>query len=572
MNANDRRSEIRARLHWVIAAMVVFGVVLVAQLARWQLVHGSELAEAAVQESQQRQTIEARRGTVYSADGRPLALDVYAASISAAPGEVDDAYELADRLFPVVEARRDDLVNNLTTDLAWMPIADEVPLRVADEIASWNEPGIYVQPVLTRSYPDLGLHEPLLGFVNQNRDGYYGVEGYYDSILRGQPGARLGELDVFGQDVPFGTSIIEPPVDGSDLYLTIDSRVQYVLWRELKDGIEKYDAVSGSIIVIDPSTGAILGAVSLPAYDPNSYERCDTALFEDPIVGQEYEPGSVFKLITMAAGLDAAVVEPDTIYEDLGTFELAGVTVRNWDRLAHGNVTMTEVLSKSLNTGASYVSTTLGAERFYEYVQRFGFGRATGVDLQGEAAGTVKLPGDGRWYEADLATNSFGQGIACTPLQMVVAVAAIANDGLLMQPYVVNAISSDGETQVRQPVAVRQVVSAETAQTLTRMMIEVVKGETSGAAVPGYSVAGKTGTAQIPIPGGYDDSGTIASFIGFLPAESPRLCILVKIDRPQASQWGSQVAAPVFRRVAEQLVLLLGIEPSPVAVAQETGQ
>ncbi|MHB0876573.1 MAG: peptidoglycan D,D-transpeptidase FtsI family protein [Anaerolineae bacterium] len=570
MNGSDRRGEIRGRLYLVVGALALFGVVLVAQLARWQLVHGRSLAEAANEEAQQMRAIDARRGTIYSADGRPFAIDVYASSISAAPGEVDDAYELADRLFPMVGTERDELVQSLRADVAWVPIADEVPLRIADEIISWDEPGVYVEPRLSRSYPDIGLMEPLLGFVNRARDGFYGIEGQYDSVLRGQPGARLGELDVFGQDVPFGTSVLEPAVNGGDVYLTIDSRVQYVLWRELRDGLEKYQATSGSIIVIDPRTGALIGAVSLPSYDPNSYESAEPERFDDPLVSQEYEPGSVFKVITMAAGLDAGVVDPDTVYEDKGEFEIAGVTVRNWDRLAHGNVTMAEVLEKSLNTGASYVSTTLGAERFYQYVAAFGFGRASGVDLQGEVAGTVKAPGDGRWYEADLATNSFGQGLACTPLQMVASVAAIANGGVLMQPYVVSAVSRDGQLLETEPVAVRQVVSPETADTLTQMLMRVVEAETVEAGVPGYDVAGKTGTAQIPIPGGYHPSDTIASFVGFLPAEEPQLCILVKIDRPQASQWGSQVAAPVFRRVAAELVLLLGIEPSPTAMAQES--
>jgi cell division protein FtsI (penicillin-binding protein 3) len=572
MNGSDRRGEIRGRLYMVVGALALFGVVLVAQLARWQLFEGQNLAEAATDESQKRETIDARRGTIYSADGRALATDVYASTLSAAPQEIEDPYELADRLFPLVGMSRDDLASSLHSDSPWVPIADEVPLRVSDEIVSWDEAGVYVEPRLSRSYPDVGLMEPMLGFVNRARDGFYGIEGQYDALLRGQPGARLGEMDVYGQDVPFGATVLEPPVDGSDVYLTIDSRVQYVLWRELRDGLEKYQATSGSIIVLDPRTGAIIGAVYLPSYDPNSYETAETARFEDPMVSQEYEPGSVFKVITMAAGLDAAVVEPDTVYNDTGEFDIAGVTVRNWDRLAHGNVTMTEVLSKSLNTGASFVSTTLGAERFYQYVAAFGFGQTTGIDLQGEVAGTVKAPGDGRWYEADLATNSFGQGLACTPLQMLASIAAIANGGVLMQPYVVGAVSQGGQMQVTEPVAVRQVVSAETALTLTQMLVQVVKDETNGAAVPGFTVAGKTGTAQIPIPGGYDPSGTIASFVGYFPAEAPRLCILVKIDRPQASQWGSQVAAPIFSRVASELVLLLGIEPSPAVMAQDASQ
>jgi cell division protein FtsI/penicillin-binding protein 2 len=339
--------------------------------------------------------------------------------------------------------------------------------------------------------------------------------------------------------------------------------VQYILWRELKAALEKYRAVSGTIVVLDPRTGAVLGAASLPSYDPNRYEQAEPILYDDPVVSQEYEPGSVFKVITMAAGLDSGLVTPDSTYEDTGKVEIAGAVIENWDRLAHGRATMTEVLALSLNTGAVYVSTTLGPDLFYKYVAAFGFGAPTGIDLEAEADGIVKVPGDGSWYEADLATNAFGQGLAVTPLQMALSFAAIANDGLLMRPYLVEAISSGGELRTIEPRSARQVVTPETARTLIGMMVEAVEKETASARVPGYTVAGKTGTAQIPIPGGYHPSDTIASFVGFLPADDPQLCILVKIDRPKASQWGSQVAAPVFSRVATELVLLLGIEPEP---------
>ena len=564
----ERRVTTRRRLVLVATALGLFGVGLLAQLARWQLVQGSGLAAAASDEYVRRETLAARRGTIYSSDGRPLSTDVYASILSAAPDAVDNPRELADRLFPLIGVGRDELARKLDSDALWEPLSDEVPLRLADEISTWNEPGLSLASRLSRAFPDAGMYEPLLGFVNRARDGYYGVEGYYDERLRGQPGARLGELDSYGQDVPFGHTILEPPSDGADLVLTLDSRVQYVIWRELRAALEKYQAESGSIIVVEPSTGAILGAVSLPSYDPNGYEQSEAKLFEDPLVSREYEPGSVFKVVTMAAGLDSGAVSPDTVYEDTGEFEIAGVTIHNWDRSAHGKVTMTDVLAYSLNTGASHVSTTVGAETFYGYVADFGFGQPTGVDLAAEVAGRVKIPGDGRWYEADLATNSFGQGLAVTPLQMVFSFAAVANGGVLMQPYIVQSVVSEDGAVVTEPRPVRQVISRRTAQTLTQMMIEAVERETAAAKVPGYVIAGKTGTAQIPIPGGYDPSGTIASFIGFLPAEAPRLCILIKIDRPRASPWGSQVAAPIFGRVASELVLILGIEPDPIAVAQ----
>ncbi|MGI6208283.1 MAG: peptidoglycan D,D-transpeptidase FtsI family protein [Anaerolineae bacterium] len=555
------RAEVRTRLAFVAAGLGVFALILTAQLVRWQLVHGKSLAERANGEHMRRETLDPRRGTVYSADGRVLATDLYTYALNAAPVMIDEPYELADRLFPLIGVSRDWLAEKLSGDAKWQPLAEGLPLHVADEIASWEESGLFLEPHLSRAYPDGEMVAPLLGFVNRARDGYYGVEGYYDSVLSGEPGALLGDLDGFGQPAPFGRQVLEPPDDGADLYLTIDSRVQYVLWRELREALAYYQAQSGTIIAMDPRTGAILGQVTLPSYDPANYESADVKLYEDPVVSHEYEPGSVFKVITMAAGLDAGVITPDTTFEDTGSFEIAGVTIKNWDREAHGLVTMTDVLAMSLNTGASWVSSILGPDRFYDYLSAFGFGQRLGVDLQAEAVGNTKRPGDGRWYEADLATNAFGQGIAVTPLQMISAVSAVANDGWLMRPYVVKqAVTREGVRQT-EPKPLRQVISAESAEALTQMMVVAADEETIGPGLQGFEVAGKTGTAQIPIPGGYHPSDIIASFVGFFPASDPQLCILVKIDRPQAGQWGSEVAAPVFADVAAELAVLLGIEP-----------
>jgi len=567
MSKGFERTLVRRRLAWVGGGVGVFALVLTVQLLRWQVLNSDALAQSAATIYNRRETIDPRRGTVYSSDGRMLSTDVYTYTLTAAPSLIDDqdALVLADRLFPLIGASRDELAAKLQGEGVWQPLAEGIPIEVADQIASWGEPGLYLEPHLSRAYPDVDMTEPVLGFVNRARDGYYGVEGYYDAVLRGAPGAWLGDLAGTGQEAPFGRQVLEPPEDGADVYLTLDSRVQYVLWRELAAALEKYQSPSGTIIAMDPRTGAILGMVSLPSYDPSQYEQSDPSLYEDPAVSHEWEPGSVFKVITMAAALDAGVVTPESTFEDTGSFEIAGVTIKNWDREGHGTVTMTQILGLSLNTGAAYVSTTLGADRFYDYLAAFGFGQLSGVDLQAEARGSTKRPGDGRWYQADLATNAFGQGIAVTPLQMIAAVAAIANDGVLMQPYLVEKVVTRGEVRTTEPKAVRQVISAETAHTLTNMMAEAVEAETDTAAVEGFRVAGKTGTSQIPIPGGYDPSNIIASFIGYIPADDPQLCILVKIDRPQAGQWGSEVAAPVFSKVASELAPILGIEPETVS-------
>jgi len=310
------------------------------------------------------------------------------------------------------------------------------------------------------------------------------------------------------------------------------------------------------------------------------------------VIGIHYEPGSTFKVVTMAAALDAGVVRPLDVYNDLGYIEVGGRILKNWDERAYGPVTMIDIMVHSLNTGAAHVSTLLGPDRFYQYVSQFGFGSKTGIDLEGEAPGSMRRPGDAEWHESDLGTNSFGQGLAVTPLQMVVAVSAIANRGILMRPHVVEALvepavgGANGTILSLVPqdaplsgatfrderasivyakqVSAGQVIREDTAQIMTEMMVEVVERGATLAQVKGYRIAGKTGTAQTPIVGGYDPNLTIASFIGFAPADDPQFVVLVKLDKPTASPWGATTAAPTFANVARILFTQLGIPPDEI--------
>jgi cell division protein FtsI/penicillin-binding protein 2 len=271
----------------------------------------------------------------------------------------------------------------------------------------------------------------------------------------------------------------------------------------------------------------------------------------------------------MAAGLDAGEIGPEGVIYDGGQIEVGGRVIYNWDRQGHGQVDMTDVLAKSLNVGVAQVAVALGKERFYTYVKRFGLGRLSEVDLDNEGPGTLKTPKDASWHESDLGTNSFGQGIAVTPIQIAAAVAAIANEGMLMKPYIVQRVV-DGERSIEvKPTVVRRAVSAETATTLTRMLSAALERANSKALLSNHRIAGKTGTAQIPIPGGYHPTLTLASFAGYLPADDPQILVLVIIDRPMTSKWGSQTAAPTFKRIAEQLTILLDIPPDDVQLAQK---
>jgi cell division protein FtsI/penicillin-binding protein 2 len=560
-------SSTRWRILAIMAILSAGALILVGQLFRWQVLEHETFLTLAEEEHQSKATIRPRRGAIYDRNGFLLAADTFQYSVSASPPMISDPYAAADRLFPLLKMGRAETLAALTSHAAWIPLARGVPQPIGETILEWNITGIQVESHAKRVYPGETLGAHLLGFVNDNDNGFYGIEGYYDAMLRGAPGLHQGERDPFGSSIPIGPGQYIPPRDGKSLVLTIDRTAQYIVERELADAIANYQAESGTVLVLDPKTGAVLAMASWPTYDPNRFAETDQIFFPNPAVSEQYEPGSVFKVITMAAGLDSGVITPETTIYDGGMIEVGGRTIYDWDRQPHDVVDMTTVLGKSLNVGAAQVAVTLGKERFYTYVRRFGFGRISEVDLDSEGPGTLKTPGDPDWHESDLGTNSFGQGIAVTPLQMAMAVVAVANDGLLLKPYVVQQFIEGDRTVSVQPTVVRRVILAQTAQTLTDMLIIAVNQETELAQVPGYRVAGKTGTAQIPVPGGYHPNLTVASFAGFLPADDPALVILVVIHKPQTSPWGGQVAAPVFARIAQQLTVLFDIPPDEIRQA-----
>lgn len=555
------------RIYTVVAVMLAVTLILVGQLVRWQIVEHHRFVTWAQEEHQDEIVIPSRRGDIRDRDGHLLATDLIEYEISASPKIISDPQRTADQLAEYLDLSRDELAALLSSGKPWVPLQKGISQANGEAILRMDVVGLQVEGRSRRVYPEGDLAAHALGFVNSNGNGFYGVEGYYDNLLKGKPGLHAGERSPFGELIPMGASRFVPPVAGATLYLTIDRGVQFLVEQELEKAVRNYRAQSGSIVVLNPKTGAILGMAAFPNYDPNDFSDSSDTLFADPNVSEQYEPGSVFKILTMAAGLDSGEIGPlGTIY-DGGSIEVGGRVLYNWDRQGHGTVDMTDVLAKSLNVGVAQVAVTLGKEQFYTYIKRFGFGRLTEVDLANEGPGTLKTPKDASWHESDLGTNSFGQGIAVTPLQIAVAVSAVANDGLLMKPYVVERIvDAERDVQVK-PTVVRQAIVADTAHTLTDMLVEALDRADSEAQVPGYRMAGKTGTAQIPVPGGYHPTLTLASFAGFLPADDPQVLVLVIIDRPTTSKWGSKTAAPTFRRIAEQLVVMLNIPPDDVRLA-----
>lgn len=423
--------------------------------------------------------------------------------------------------------------------------------------------GLEFSPRLERSYPENALASNVLGFVNREGRGYFGIEEKYNDLLAGNP------VRVWVPNEPNRAVEIPRVPNGTSLILTINRDLQDAVEEILDQSLYEYGAQHGTIIVMNPQNGEILAMAVTPRMDLNNFENYgvifSNASEYNRAIGMPYEPGSVTKIFTMAAALDTGLVNPNTTYLDTGEIQVGGVTIRNWDREAWGVQNMVGCLQHSLNVCLAWIATQLGPQNFYGYMNRFGFGHLTGVDMSGEAAGRLKVPGDADWYPVDLGTNSFGQGITATPLQVMTAASAIANQGRMITPRTLYAMLRDGHQFNVPPQYAGSPIRAETAATLNEMLAVSLESESSAALVPGYRIAGKTGTAQIPTPFGfYDYSQTNASFIGWGPVDDPQFMIYVWLERPTASTWGSQTAAPVFSEVAQKTVILLDIPPDSV--------
>ncbi len=425
--------------------------------------------------------------------------------------------------------------------------------------------GVYWQGHLIRSYPENELAANVLGYYPyRNRDeatGVYGVEQYYNSLLAGVPQQIQIARD------PNRVENIPSVPPGSSLVLTIDREIQSAMETLIDQAVEANGAESGTILVMDPRSGEFLALATQPRMNLNNYwEILDVYPGATPfnrIVSQTFEPGSTFKVLTMAAALDSNTVEPETEFFDNGYIEVGGYYIYNWDRGAWGWQTMTGCMQHSLNVCLSWVATETGADVFYNYMNRFGIGHRTNIDLAGEALFPLSVPGDQYWADVNLATNSFGQGVAVTPVQLITAVSAIANDGKIMAPHILKSYIQDGIQHNIDPMVISQPVTTETAHTLTEMLAISLEEEASNALVEGYRVAGKTGTGEIPNETGYSDM-TNASFIGWGPVDDPKFVVYVWLEKPTSNPYGSVVAAPVFKEAVEKIVMLMDIPPDAV--------
>ncbi|MPZ49927.1 MAG: stage V sporulation protein D [Dehalococcoidia bacterium] len=562
------------RFTWRVALLALVLVVstggIVGRLVYVQILHHQHYWLEAQAEHLDKRLVHSTRGAILDRNGFPLAtsVDVFDVYIDRRAWRDDPllAREVAFELAPLINDQPEPLFTRLLNESGGPVelIASSVDFSAGQSIESLRLAGVVVAGGTKRYYPEGDVASNLLGFLGRDHVGLAGVEADYDDVLGGTPGAIYFERDGGGRPIAFGRSRIEPGRPGADIRLTIDRYIQRLIETELDFQIRDHQASGGTIMVMDPTTGAILAMASRPSFRLSnlSLDNPDLNLYRNRAVTDLYEPGSVLKTMTMATALDLELVNPNTTYYDSGTVEKGGYTFKNWDFSAHGTQTMTQLLQKSLNTGAIWLSDQIGATRLYESIHRFGFGESTHSGLGGEAEGLMRTNKDSGWYPSDLATNSYGQGIAATPLQVITAFSSVINGGNLMRPYIVEEIDGPDSKRIFEPVIVRRAISEKTSATMVKMLNDVVDGVPAHRAqVKGYHVGGKTGTTLVSIPTGYALDSTLATFVGFAPAEDPAFVMLVKIDQPQDDPLGGIVAAPVFGRLAPQILSYLNVRP-----------
>lgn len=564
---------------------LLLNLIVIIRLFYWQFLSAEKLTILAENQYQWRFQTQPLRGEILAADGFPLVTNQRVFLLYALKNKLEkDPEEIAGLLGPLflelekasspsaslnekqaqLEALEIKIKDSLTQeDLVWLPIRHKIPEATKEKIDTLQLSGLGFEDESLRLYPEASSAAHLLGFVGQNEAGeeigYFGIEGFYNLELKGRPGIMVQEQDAVGRPILLSRYRKQEEIDGSNLVLHLDRGIQLLVEEKLEEALERYGAKAGSVIVSNPKTGAILAMVSHPSYDPADFQSFNKDLFKNPVVSDFYEPGSTFKIITMAAALDQDAVKPETKCEICdGPLKLDKYVIRTWNEEYYPDSTMIEVLEHSDNIGMVFVAQKLGIEKFVSYLKLFGFDRVTGLDLQEEMAPILRK----LWSEVDLATAAFGQGIAVTRMQMLQGVNIIANQGTLMKLQAVSAIENrKGRIEI-EPEEMREVIKPETAKTLTEMLVKAVdNGEAQWAKPKGFKIAGKTGTSQIPISGHYDEDKTIASFIGFAPADDPAFSMLVTLREPTSSPWGSETAAPLWFSISRDLFVHFNIPP-----------
>lgn len=558
--------RLKTRIAHVFLFLVVCGGLLWLRLGYLQLVRHGFLEAEAMRQRYRSQQLVPDRGNILDRNGQPLAVTVYGFGVYAVPAAVNDPAGTARQLASLLNRPAAELEELLGRNAGSVWLTDRLDAAAAAAVEALRLPGVYVVERPQRAYPQGLLAADVLGYTGRDNQGLAGLEYLYDEVLAGVPGVHVSERDPRGRAIAGARSEVREPVPGSDLVLTIDAVLQYIVEQELARGIEDAQAQWGLAVAMQPQTGEILAMAVLPTFDPANYQRYLPRAHRNPAVADQFEPGSTLKLFTVAAALEEGVVTLDTVLDSPAQLRIGGGVIHCNYPFGYGRLTVLEAVARSCNTTLAHIGAELlGGERLYQYLRAFGFGQRLGVDLPGEGTGLVPAPGRISGELLQWATISFGQGIAVTPLQLTAATAALVNGGVLMKPYIVKEIRHpDGHVlESFSATPLRRVVSPETARDVVQTMIAVVQqGTGRRAQVAGYQVAGKTGTAQIPENGIYGDK-RLASFIGFGPVDDPALVLLVMLyDVQQDATEGGLWAAPVFSNIMRRAFQHLGIPPA----------
>ena len=600
MTKNLKRNIIRnIRIDLVTAVFLAVCILLVVRLFTIQILDHVKYKALAYDQYWSSQVILTNRGAIYSSDGYPLAETQAAYLIYAEPEKIKDPVDTSDKLAQeiyeiykkkydiltkesteseelkemkppekVYEGLKEKFFSSLSSSLIWVSLGQIVTPTEKDGIEKKSYAGIGFQQVPTRYYPEGMLASHVLGFVaigeNGEPQGYYGIEGSLDGDLKGKSGRVREEKDALGVPILFGGYQKVAPIEGRDIYLTINRTVQYIVEKRLKEGVETYGAVGGNVIVMDPNTGEIIAMANYPTYDPAKfYLTGENIQRKNLSISETYEPGSVIKPFTVSAAIDLKKITPDTTYVDDGPKRYSDYVIDNWDGKHLGRMNIITLLQKSNNIGAAWVGHLVGAQKLSEYFKAFGFGEKTGVDLEGEDTGIIR--DSKNWTDIDLATASFGQGISATPLQVLNAFNAIANGGYLLKPKIISKFIENGKTTNIPNKKIRKVISSETDKTMNELLIQAVSGgESKYFNLKNYVIAGKTGTAQIPVNGKYDANKSNTTFVGYL-AGTKKFSMIIRLDRPSTSVYAAETAVPLWMQITEDLIKYYGIPPdSPV--------
>jgi cell division protein FtsI/penicillin-binding protein 2 len=556
----------------------LFAFIVLARLAQLQILDHRMYANQAKTEQAGQTTVFARRGAVLDRNGNALAVstDTWDVYVNSRTWKNDArGTRAAQQLGARLRMSPSELRDRVTRSTGDVLIRRDVDYDTGRDIVRDVIPGVVMLPNSSRTNPEGDTAASLLGFIGQDNVGLAGIEASFNDTLMGRPGRAIFERDTTGEPIPFGQYIASDPVPGQDVVLTIDRFLQQLAERRLAEAMKEHRAQGGAIIMMDPATGEILALATSPGIKYTTLNLNDPAqveLMKNPAVTDVYEPGSVMKVVTAAAAIDRGAVTPDSTYVDNGIALIYDVQIKNWDDNVYGLQSMTEVLQNSINTGAIYMQQQLEAVEpgaFQRYLAAFGFDRPSGIDLSGEAIGIMRRPTDADWSPVDLATQSFGQSISVTPIQMINAIATAINGGNLMRPHIAKAyVSPDGRRTEIRPEIVGRAISAETSATVRKMLYAVVNPE--GRSHPGrprdYTAGGKSGTANVPIWGSYDDR-QVASFVGFAPAEDPRIVVLIKLDQNQDLLTGTVAAGPIFSKLADEALHYLNVRPDAARYA-----